>query len=113
MRTAYRLTITKIINNVLFMKAIRHMFGNFSLIEASNIKNELPYVLEGLCRRPKEIESYFLNNCEYIYQEYAVPEKNIESPSERYIDAYNWYLTLSKEDRDKVDILVNMVAPYA
>ena len=108
MNNYYKLTITRIINNVLFMKSIRHM-PNMSLIEVNNIKNELPYIVEGLFLRPQQIENYFKDNCEYTYQEYVeYKESHEHAPWERkeYIDAKNWYLTLPKEDRDKIDILV-------
>lgn len=115
---AYRLTITRIINKVLFTKAIKCLIPNISLAEVVNIKNQLPYIIDDLDLSHDAIDFYFKDNAKYSYEKY---EEYVESPdciciapweTKEYTEARNWYLTLSKEDRDRVDILVKGNVPW-
>ena len=111
----YKLTITKVINRVSFMAAMRRLCNDLSIKDVALVSNCIPYTFDNIFNDPGEIKEILGATCEYTYQGFIPYVENdylLPWQTKEYVDAKNWYLTLPKDDRDKIDILVKANVIY-
>ena len=110
----YTLTITKAINKVKLMLALRKYWGPISIPEAKQIVDNLPFITEW-CYTPANMYEVLDKIAEYTYQ--PVPLSSEEEKElirqEELSDALAWYHSLPIQDKRRVDILMRGNTPMA
>jgi len=111
-----KLTIAKCNNRILFTKALRSidsLYKSFSLQDIIDKLNNLPFVIENIDIDYNKAYQLFGDCCEFELESDSTINSYLAPwESEEYNDAMHWYNSLSEQDRNRVDVLVNVNLHY-
>jgi hypothetical protein len=92
------------------------LFTLLSVSERLKIVDNLPFIDEEMWTEVSHIEKVLAPYCEYTYEQIPFPgnENTWTHPSESpaYIEAKNWYNTLSSDSQKRIDILIQANMPW-
>lgn len=112
----YQLIITKVIDRTKAAYFLRKLYPGMSAASVFDRFNNLPTAFTGW-QEPELVNECLTNVVEFTYYEHIefIEDKDVSQyycrpPWEKkeYVDAKNWYFSLPKEDRDKIEILINL-----
>lgn len=112
----HKLTITKLTNRTMFVKAIRNLFTKLTLAESVKLADNLPFVDEEMWTCPGLIEELLGPHCEYTYEQIPFPGCSDTSippwESPKYLEAKKWMESLPEADQEKIHVLIQASMPW-
>lgn len=111
-----KLTISKVLDRKGLINSLKNLYANLSVLERFRMVDNLPFVDDNLWSETDHIKTILDPFCEYSYEQIPFPgNSNSSSPpweSPKYLSAKIWYNSLSKEEQEKIDILVSANMPW-
>jgi hypothetical protein len=107
-----RFSITKILNKIKFISAIRKFYGieNCSLKHAIFYTNCLPLILNinncSKFRSNKDIDSLFKDIVEYYWIDDSIEDGCLSEDDKKFLSAKKWLNNQTQETKDMIDILI-------
>lgn len=95
-----------------FFYALRKFLPHLSLSAARDYADNLPYVEESWTVDEPHLREAFRDSCDFLYEKEEAELQHekylleVEATQKAFQDAYDWYLTLPQDSRDKIDLLI-------
>lgn len=109
----YTLRITKILIRTKAIVSLRQLFPNWSLATTVSTTDYIPCSISELTLDPVEVRAKLSGSMDFTYEQDLIEEDDSFFNSKEYLEAKDWYFNLSKEDQDKVNLLIRGSMPRA